>query len=79
MNLLTALAAFIFIIFAALLLFMVNRWLKAGNLLSVRPLSAYKALRQQVGLSIESGQQLHVTLGQGRLTGEANPISEDVV
>lgn len=41
----------------------------------LRPLTAYAALKGQVGRAIESASQLHVSLGRASLTGPASPTS----
>lgn len=51
------------------------RWLRLGKMVALRPLRGYGDLRGQVGRAIESGSQLHITLGQATLIGEASPTS----
>jgi hypothetical protein len=40
-----------------------------------RPIPAFARLRRAVGLSVEAGQRLHLTLGRGTLIGEHGPIA----
>ena len=58
-----------------LLLFLLTRSVRAGRTAVLRPLSSYEGLAGQVGRAIESGRQLHLTLGQASLVGHANPTS----
>lgn len=72
----TALFAFIVIVVVALLLLIFIRRQRNGRIRSaLRPLPASTNLANQVGEAIESGRQLHVSLGQGSLIGAANPTS----
>lgn len=41
----------------------------------LRPLPSYDAIRAQVGEAVESGNQLHITLGQASLASIASPTS----
>ncbi|MBE2224579.1 MAG: hypothetical protein IAF02_23775 [Anaerolineae bacterium] len=50
---------------------------KAPTLL--RPFSAHKALKGQVGRAVESASRLHISLGRGSLIGAANPVSLSAV
>lgn len=59
----------------ALLLFLLTRSVRAGRQVVLRPLPSYEGLAGQVGRAIESGRQLHLTLGQASLVGNANPTS----
>jgi hypothetical protein len=58
-----------------LLLFLLTRSVQAGRTAVLRPLTSIAGLQGQVGRAIESGRQLHLTLGQGSLVGRANPTS----
>lgn len=70
-----ALVALTIIVVIALLLLIFTRRQRNGRSLWIRPLSACASLSDQVGEAIESGRQLHVSLGQGSLIGAANPAS----
>lgn len=58
-----------------LLLFLLTRSVRAGRTAVLRPLISYQGLTGQIGRAIETGRQLHLTLGQGSLVGGANPAS----
>lgn len=58
-----------------LLFFLLTRSVQAGRTTVLRPLTSYEGLREQIGRAIESGRQLHLTLGQASLVGRANPTS----
>lgn len=58
-----------------ILLFLLTRRVQAGTLVSLRPLSGYSVLHRQIGRSIESGSQMHVTLGQASLVSDASATS----
>ncbi len=51
------------------------RRLKAGRGVALRPLAGYDELRGEMGKAIESGQKVHITLGQGNLAGTASQSS----
>jgi hypothetical protein len=72
MNVLFAL---IIIVVVALLLLIFTRRQRNGRSHGIRPLPAAASLSNQVGEAIESGRQLHVSLGQASLVGPANPTS----
>lgn len=57
------------------LLFLLTRSVRAGRMVVLRPLTSYDGLAGQVGRAIESGRQLHLTLGQASLVGTASPTS----
>ncbi|MFZ1397920.1 MAG: DUF6754 domain-containing protein [Candidatus Promineifilaceae bacterium] len=59
----------------SLLLLLLTRSVRAGRTAVLRPLTSYQGLTGQVGRAIESGRQVHLTLGQGSLVGRANPAS----
>ena len=59
----------------ALLPFLLTRSVRAGRTAVLRPLTSYDGLAGQIGRAIESGRQLHVTLGQASLIGSASPTS----
>ena len=68
------------IILAALLvlvvlLYLLTRSVQAGRTAVLRPMTSYEGLTGQIGRAIESGRQLHLTLGQASLVGSANPTS----
>ncbi len=48
---------------------------RRGILPALRPHAAYQALQQQMGRSVESGQRLHITPGQGELQSPQGPAS----
>ncbi|MCA9918228.1 MAG: hypothetical protein KC445_09760 [Anaerolineales bacterium] len=58
-----------------LLLLLLTRSVGAGRTAVLRPLTSYQGLAGQIGRAIESGRQVHLTLGQGSLVGRANPTS----
>ncbi len=58
-----------------LLLFLLTRSVRAGRPVVLRPLSGFHGLQGQIGRAIESGRQLHLTLGQASLVSRANPTS----
>ena len=59
----------------ALLLFLLMRRIRAGTTVLLRPLPGYTGLRSQIGKAIESGSQMHVTLGKASLVSDASPTS----
>ncbi len=58
-----------------LALALLMRRIQTGSVVALRPLRGYTGLRGQVGRAIESGSQLHITLGRASLIGDANPTS----
>jgi hypothetical protein len=58
-----------------LLLFLLTRSVRAGRTSVLRPLTSYQGLTGQIGRAIETGRQLHLTLGQASLVGRASPSS----
>ena len=72
MDSLVILGAIVVIII--LLLFFTRRQ-SSGHMPALRPLPACTTLANQMGEAIESGRQLHVSLGQASLVGPAAPIS----
>lgn len=48
---------------------------RADTAVPLRPLSSYDTIRAQVGEAVESGNQLHITLGQASLASVAAPTS----
>jgi Domain of unknown function (DUF6754) len=58
-----------------LFLFLLTRSVRAGRTAVLRPLSSLDGLEGQIGRAVESGRQLHLTLGQASLVGNANPTS----
>ena len=51
------------------------RRLESGRGVSLRPLAGYDELRGEIGKAIESGRQVHITLGQANLAGTASQSS----
>ncbi|MEJ2747356.1 MAG: hypothetical protein P8183_05520 [Anaerolineae bacterium] len=72
MNALFIVSAIIVIV---ILLIIFTRRQVNGREPELRPLAACDSLDNQVGRAIESGRQLHVSLGQASLIGAANPTS----
>ncbi|MCP4428117.1 MAG: hypothetical protein GY803_26825 [Chloroflexi bacterium] len=62
-------------IITLLLLLFTRRRQRDDRSLSLRPLLAHTALANQLGEAIESGRQLHISLGRASLMGTANPTS----
>lgn len=58
-----------------LLLWLFTRRLRNRGSFMLRPIASYTALEGQVGRAIESGSQMHVTLGRASLIGAASPTS----
>lgn len=67
----------ILVLILLLLLFtrLQQRRQEEGRFTELRPLPACNNLGNQMGAAIESGRQLHVSLGRASLTGMANPTS----
>lgn len=64
------------ILLLATLLFLASRQIRLGRMMfSLRPLPAYHWLGGQVGRAVESGQKLHISLGQAGLVGPATATS----
>lgn len=57
------------------LLLLLTRSVRAGRPYALRPLKGFEGLQGQIGRAIESGNQLHLTLGQASLAGQAAPTS----
>lgn len=59
------------ILFVALMVFF---WARERKRLrqSLRAISAFAKLKRGIGLAVEAGQRLHVTLGHGGITGQAS-------
>ncbi len=51
------------------------RRLEQGIGFSLRPLPGFDDLKMQIGRAVESGRQMHITLGQAGLNGPASPTS----
>jgi hypothetical protein len=51
------------------------RRLAQDDRLNLRPLPGFDVLKTQIGRAIESGSQMHITLGQASLHGPASPAS----
>lgn len=58
-----------------LLLILSTLAIRRGRTVQLRPLSAYTAVREEIGRAVESGSQIHLTLGQAGLTSVASPTS----
>ena len=52
------------------------RRLERGEGFNLRPLPGFAVLKMQIGRAVESGRQMHITLGQASLNGSANPTSQ---
>ncbi len=63
------------IIAVAVLIFLFARRQQAGKEPALRPISANKALKGQVGRAVESASRLHITLGRGNLISPSSPVS----
>lgn len=63
------------IIVIAILLYLLQRSIRAGRRVALRPLPALDGLKGQLGRAIESGNPLHVTLGSASLVNQASPTS----
>lgn len=50
-------------------------WLRRGGQICIRPLPAISALQDQVGQAIESGRQLHISLGRAEIMNRASQSS----
>ncbi|MEA3351402.1 MAG: DUF6754 domain-containing protein [Chloroflexota bacterium] len=65
--------AFILVFFGLIILFtIVGREQPAANL---RSISAFTKLRRAIGLAVESGSSLHLSIGRGNLTGTEGAIA----
>ncbi|MEM7331149.1 MAG: DUF6754 domain-containing protein [Chloroflexota bacterium] len=59
-----------------MLLFLASRQIRLGRSnFRLRPLPAYEKLSGQVGRAVESGQKLHISLGQAGVTGAETATS----
>lgn len=74
MALLTAFLVLAIGLITAILIFGAISWQKRYPV-QLRPLHAYRALSEQIGRTVESGQHVHVTLGRGGLHQTSNPVS----
>lgn len=59
----------------AVALLLLQRTLRAGRRVALRPLPALDSLHTQLGQAIESGNPLHVTLGRASLVSNTAPTS----
>lgn len=75
----TPLIVLVVLLVLGVLLFLLTRSVSAGRTAVLRPLPSYQGLAGQIGRAIESGRQLHLTLGQASLVGNANPTSVSAV
>lgn len=65
--------AFILVFFGLILLFtMVKRQHAEGRL---RRITAFSRLKRAIGLAVESGSRLHISIGRGNLTGPESAIA----
>ena len=71
----TPIIASALLVILVVLLFLLTRSVQAGRTAVLRPLTSYSGLAGQIGRAIETGRQLHLTLGQASLVGNANPTS----
>lgn len=62
-------------VIVALLLAIFTRRRKHGPQIPLRPLPSYTILREHIGHAVESGSQLHLTLGRAGLSSIASPTS----
>lgn len=65
----------IVVVVMGLLVFFTWRLQRRGSTLFLRPLPPYTLLKGKVGHAVESGSQLHITLGRASLTSVATPTS----
>ena len=73
MNLQFVLALLLILV---MLLFLARRQIRLGrNVIHLRPLRTYRRLGGQVGRAVESGQKLHISLGQAGIVGPATATS----
>lgn len=70
-----AVPTIVVILLVATLMLLIVRRLRAGAHYSLRPLDGFLALGQQTGQAVESGRQVHVTLGRAPLAGINGPTS----
>ena len=63
-----ALGAFTVIVMLVLIL-LFTRWIKSGREIHLRPIPALDDLPNLVNQAVESGQQIHVSIGTGGITG----------
>lgn len=70
-----ALPIILIILLAATVMLLVARRLRAGVHYALRPLTGYRVLGEQIGRAVESGSQLHITLGRAPLPGINGPTS----
>ena len=70
-----ALPTIAIILLAVAVMLLVLRRLRAGASFSLRPLKGYRAVAEQVGRAVESGSQVHMTLGRAPLPGANGPTS----
>lgn len=65
----------VIVVFVAVFLALFTRSQQRLRDFALRPLPAYDTLQDQIGQAVESGSQLHLTLGQAGLTSAASPTS----
>jgi len=56
-----------FLVFAALLFVALTFWRRRRLPATLRPIAAFERLNRSVGLAVENGSRLHVSLGRGNL------------
>lgn len=67
MNVIMVVLTILVILVAVVLMFVFVRRINNDQVISLRPLPVYAALHKQAGRAVESGSQVHVTLGRGGL------------
>lgn len=70
-----ALPTIVIILLVATVMLLVMRRLRAGVHYRLRPLEGFLALGRQTGQAVESGRQVHLTLGRAPLPGINGPTS----
>jgi len=56
----------VILVIAAILLVLLTFW-RRGKPATLRPIDAYERLNREVGLAVENGTRLHISLGRGNL------------
>lgn len=75
MNAVMIVLTILVILIAVALMFAFVRRINNGQLIGLRPLPVYAGLHKQAGRAVESGSQVHVTLGRGGLHEAGGPTS----
>lgn len=64
------------VVIVVLMMLLLRQRIRAGKVtLALRPLAGFTSLKQQVGLAIETGSKLHISIGQAGLIGPDSPTS----